>query len=410
MGSTRIAVIGGGAAGFFGAVTCARLLGDRGDVQLLEKTSGFLSKVRISGGGRCNVTHACFDPEILSRHYPRGGRELRRAFHRFQPRDTIEWFESRGIPLKTEPDGRMFPVSDSSASIMNCLTEEALRYDVRLRSRCEVRDIQPTSDGFHCLMPGGEIETYDRVLLATGGPKSGSWWPSLQHKPEPPVPSLFTFHLAADSWLRSLPGVAVEDVEVSVMDSKLSARGPLLVTHSGVSGPAILKLSAWGAREWHDCDYRFILRVNWLPALSEEQVRSWIRGQREQAPARKPVNTPPPGIPTRLWETLLLQPGGPDEETRWTTLTRAQANQLVLVLRRSEFRVEGKSMNKEEFVTCGGIRRSEVDFSTMQSRVHPGLFLAGEVLDVDGVTGGFNFQAAWTTGWIAGHALAGRQA
>jgi predicted Rossmann fold flavoprotein len=403
----KIAIIGGGAAGFFGAIACARA-NPANEISIYERGSAFLTKVRISGGGRCNVTHACFEARALSEHYPRGERALISPLHRFSPSDTIAWFEERGVRLKTEADGRMFPVTDSSQTIIDCLVNEAKAAGVRLFSRKAVeRARRGSPHGFELSFDGGEVVSCDRLLLATGGsrsPTGAQIAESLGHNIIPPVPSLFSFHVAA-SLLRSLPGISVQDVEASVAGTPLRARGALLVTHNGVSGPAVLRLSAWGARVLHGMDYEFILRVNWLPDLNDEQIRGQLRTLRESNPNRRVANSSIVPLPARLWEQLALA-SGIDRETRWNDLSRANANALAGFLTRTELQVNGKSLNKEEFVTCGGVNLREIDFKTMESRITPRLYFAGELLDLDGITGGFNFQAAWTTGWIAGHAMA----
>ena len=435
--SPRIIIIGGGAAGFFAAITCAEAAPDA-QIIILEKTAQFLSKVRISGGGRCNVTHACFDARELTKRYPRGERALIAPFQRFQTRDTVAWFAARGVNLKTEADGRMFPTTDSSETIINCLMHEARKRGVQLRPNCGVNAVTRSADrrvresiessttpasavadeqanpavrapqtGFVLTLSNGEIMTCDRLLLATGGCRTaalGQLAVSLGHTLEPPVPSLFTFPIESP-WLRALAGVSVESAEVSVPGAGLRERAPLLVTHWGLSGPAVLRLSAWGARALHDLNYRFTLHVNWLPHLNAETVANQLQIRRHAQPAKLVVNWPVAPLSARLWEALVLA-SGVARDTRWAALSRAAQHTLTQQLLRSEFPVSGKSLNKEEFVTCGGVRLQEVDFKTMQSRVCPGLFFAGEVLDIDGITGGFNFQSAWTTGWIAGHALA----
>ncbi len=405
--SPRVIVAGGGAAGFFAAIACARA-NPLADVRILEKGQRFLTKVRISGGGRCNVTHSCFEPRALSTRYPRGERALISAFHRFQPTDTIAWFESHGVRLKTEADGRMFPTTDSSATIVDCLKAEAEAAGVKLVTNCGVKHAARRSEGgFELTLSTGETLACDRLLLATGGSRgTGNLAEMLGHSLETPVPSLFTFHVETP-WLRKLPGVAVELAEASVPGTKLRERGPVLITHWGLSGPAILRLSAWGARVLHDRDYHFPLHISWLPGWTSETILQEFQRCREQEPLRKIFNYPMDGLPSRLWEQLAVL-AGISEETRWNTLTREAAREFARLLARSEFAVTGKSMNKEEFVTCGGVPLPEVDFKTMESRICPGLHFAGEVLDVDGITGGFNFQAAWTTGWIAGHAMAER--
>lgn len=403
--SLRIVIVGGGAAGFFAAITSAEAAPDA-SVTILEKTAQFLSKVRISGGGRCNVTHSCFEPRELTKRFPRGERALIAPFHKFQASDTVAWFESRGVKLKTESDGRMFPITDNSGTIVDCLMSAARQAGVTLRSNCGVENVTRRDDEFVLTLSNGEQLIADRLLLATGGcrtPALGQLATSLGHTLEPPVPSLFTFHIEAP-WLRALAGVSVE-AEVSVPAAGLRERHALLVTHWGLSGPAVLRLSAWGARELHDLNYQFTLHVNWLPQLNVEQVMRELEARRQGQPAKLVVNTPLAPLPARLWEALLLA-AGVARDTRWAALSRAAQHGLVQQLVRTEFQVTGKSLNKDEFVTCGGVRLNEVDFKTMQSRLCSGLFFAGELLDIDGITGGFNFQAAWTTGWIAGHAMA----
>jgi len=440
MDKRRIIIAGGGAAGFFAAITCAEAAPEA-EVMLLEKTAHFLAKVRISGGGRCNLTHACFEPRELTTRYPRGERALIAPFHRFQASDTVSWFEARGVKLKTEGDGRMFPITDSSETIVNCLMHEARKARVHLRANCGVENaariggsadshvraildtkmpssggvaeeraessVRAPQPGFALKLSSGETKTCDRLLLAIGGcrtPALGQIAVSLGHTLEPPVPSLFTFHIET-TWLRALAGVSVDSAEVSVPEIGLRERQALLVTHWGLSGPAILRLSAWGARELHKRDYKFALHVNWLPHLNPETFAALLDSRRRAHPAKLVVNWPIVPLSARLWEALVLA-SGIERDTRWATLSRAAQHQLMQQLLRSEFHVSGKSLNKEEFVTCGGVRLSEVDFRTMESRICPGLHFAGEVLDIDGITGGFNFQSAWTTGWIAGQALA----
>ncbi|HEY8899525.1 MAG TPA: NAD(P)/FAD-dependent oxidoreductase [Chthoniobacterales bacterium] len=403
--SSRVVIVGGGAAGFFAAIACAGADPSR-EVVLLESGRYLLTKVRISGGGRCNVTHACFEPRELAARYPRGGRALIGAFHRFQARDTVEWFESRGVRLKTEADGRMFPASNFSASIVDCLLERAEAAGVEVRTSMGVNAARRADDGFLLELSDGSELACGKLLIATGGcrtPAAARWVEALGHTLEPPVPSLFTFHVETP-WLRALPGIATE-VEAEVPGTKLRERGPLLVTHWGVSGPAILRLSAWGARTLHDRDYRFSLRVNWLPGRTAESVREELRARRDSQPGKTVTNSPIAPLPARLWESIVAE-AGIGADVRWATLSRAAMLALADLLTRTELPVNGKSLNKDEFVTCGGVRLPEVDFKTMESRIVPGLYFAGEVLDIDGVTGGFNFQAAWTTGWIAGHAMA----
>jgi predicted Rossmann fold flavoprotein len=406
----QIAIIGGGAAGFFAAIACVRA-NPENEISIYERGSEFLTKVRISGGGRCNVTHACFEPRTLSEHYPRGERALISPLHRFSPGDTVAWFEAHGVRLKTEPDGRMFPVTDSSRTIIDCLLDEAKAAGVRLFARQGIEQARIGEPNTFLLQTNtAETIECNRLLLATGGSRSVSGAQiahSLGHTIIPAVPSLFSLHVAMP-WLHSLPGVSLPEVEVSVSGTKLRERGAMLITHNGVSGPAVLRLSAWGARVLHGLDYRFILRVNWLPDLTEEAIRAQLQSLRLSNPNRLVINSPLAPLPVRLWEQLALA-AGIDREARWTTLPRALAHALARALTRTELEVNGKSLNKDEFVTCGGVSLREINFKTMESRITPGLYFAGELLDLDGITGGFNFQAAWTTGWIAGHAMADRE-
>jgi predicted Rossmann fold flavoprotein len=403
----RIVIAGGGAAGFFAALACAESRRDA-EIIILEKSSQFLSKVKISGGGRCNVTHADFDAREFSKSYPRGERALISAFAKFQAADTVAWFESRGVKLKVENDGRMFPTTDSSQTIIDCLTNAAQKSGIKLRSNCGVESaIQKSGGGFELKLSSGEILSCDKLLLAIGGcrtPALGQLAVSLGHTLETPVPSLFTFYVEIP-WLRQLAGISVENVEASIPETKLRERGALLLTHWGLSGPAVLRLSAWGARELHAKNYRFKLQLNWLPQLTEEKLVAEFQARRKSQPAKFITNFPVAPLPARLWEQLVLA-SGIARDARWAALSGAAQHKLVQQLLRSEFPVTGKSLNKDEFVTCGGVKLNEVNFKTMESKICPGLFFAGEVLDIDGVTGGFNFQAAWTTGWIAGRALA----
>lgn len=403
----KIVVAGGGAAGFFAAIACARAK-PQNEVCILERGGQFLTKVRISGGGRCNVTHATLDPQIFSTRYPRGRQALIGALHRFSTEETIAWFEKRGVRLKVEADGRIFPVTDSSGTIIDCLILEAEAAGVQLILRNGVETAERSAaGGFGLELTNGERRGCDRLLLATGGaraPSGAQIAQSFGHTIEAAVPSLFSFHIST-AWLRALSGVSLLDVEASVPGTKLRERGPLLLTHKGVSGPAILRLSAWGARILAARDYRFVLRLNWLPAGTPTSVTSELQSRRLTQPKRRVANSPIAPLPARLWEQL-VSAAGISLETRWSTLSRPQVISLAELLTRTELPVEGKSLNKEEFVTCGGVRLREVNFLTMESRIVPHLYFAGELLDIDGITGGFNFQSAWTTGWIAGHALA----
>lgn len=406
MTARHVIVVGGGAAGFFAAITAAEA-GAR--VTLLERGSQLLAKVRISGGGRCNVTHACFDGREFATRYPRGEQALIGAFKRFQASDTVAWFAARGVALKTERDGRMFPVTDSSETIVECLVRAAREAGVSVRTNCGVAAVRRTDAGFELPLSTDETLSGDAVLLATGGCRAavaGQLAVSLGHTITPPVPSLFTFSIALP-WLQELAGASVELAEVSVPGTALRERGPVLVTHWGLSGPVVLRLSAWGARDLQARDYQFPLRVNWLPDRTAETLLQEFGARRQSQGAKLVVNAPLAPLTARLWEAL-VHAAGLNRETRWAAVTREQQQHLIRQLLRTEFAVTGKSLNKDEFVTCGGVKLGEVNFKTMESRVCPGLYFAGELLDIDGITGGFNFQAAWTTGWIAGQALAGR--
>lgn len=410
----RIVVIGGGAAGFFGAITCATAYPGT-QVTLLEAGRHPLSKVRISGGGRCNVTHACFEPGLLVQNYPRGSKALRGAFSRFQPKDTVAWFQSQGVRLKTEADGRMFPVTDNSETIVNCLSQAAEDAGVRLRTGNAVKCIRNHSPGqgesakqeFEVELKTGEVVKCDRILLATGSnPQGYRWAKELGHSIEPPVPSLFTFNIA-DSRLQDLAGITVNDVRLRLPEAPSDLKeqsGPLLITHWGLSGPAVLKLSAWGARFLHQQHYHTPLLVNWLPQYNQDSLRQFLVEVKSQYPQRLIVSYCPVSLPKRLWTSLVTHVGI-GVEKRWAEISKKDLNQLILELVQGRYLIKGKGVFKEEFVTCGGINLKDVDFKTMQSRLVPGLYFAGEILDIDGVTGGFNFQSAWTTGWLAGQAM-----
>jgi len=397
-------VAGGGAAGFFGAISAAEK-NPHASVVLLEKGVHLLAKVRISGGGRCNVTHACHDPRELSRRYPRGGKALIGPLTRFGPEETIAWFASRGVKLKTEPDGRMFPVTDSSQSVIDCLNQAARQAGVSVITQSGIQSVATRQDGGFILKlsSGSEMECL-RLLWATGGCGQGPHpLTALGHTLTPPVPSLFTFHLAED-WIRSLAGLSIQDAKITVPDLHLSERGPVLFTHEGLSGPAVLRLSAWGARLMHGQNYRFRLSLDWIPGQALEKSRQEIQSRRQRQGAKTLYRSGWPPLPSRLWEQLCRSAGITLDE-RWSKFSREKEMLLLKNLHETKLEVVGKSMNKEEFVTCGGIPLEEVDMKTMESRKVPGLYFAGETLDIDGITGGFNFQAAWTTAWIAGQSI-----
>ena len=398
-------VVGGGAAGFFSAITCAEL-SDK-SILIVEKTSQLLQKVRISGGGRCNVTHACFEPRELSTNYPRGEKSLIGPFNRFGPTDTVEWFESRGVALKTEADGRMFPISDDSQTIVDALLSAAEVAGVKIRKSEGVTSIVRTDNGFEVETDTGDSYTAGHVLLATGGTRSASGATlaaELGHQLEPATPSLFTFKID-DQRLGGLAGLSVDNADVRIRGSKLQSSGPVLITHWGLSGPGILKISAWGARELAEKDYRFDVSVNWVPGIDPAAV---IADQRHSERKRRLSSRSPfPEIPKRLW-LRLLDAADISEATTWSELPKKQASALVHQLGDATFHVSGKSTNKAEFVTCGGVARNDINFQTMESKQVPGLYFAGEIIDVDGITGGFNFQNAWTNGFHAGSDIASR--
>ncbi|MBL7725090.1 MAG: NAD(P)/FAD-dependent oxidoreductase [Chitinophagaceae bacterium] len=408
MVSGKLIVIGGGAAGFFCAVNAARMNSSL-KVVILEKTKKLLSKVKISGGGRCNATHACFDIDEMSTKYPRGGKFVRKAFHHFFTTDTIEWFKERGISLKTEPDGRMFPVTDSSQTIIDCLLREVNKYSVDILMNAEVKILRKENEIFKLELSDRRCLTADFVCIASGGYSKSSmfdWVKGLGHSIEQPVPSLFTFNIP-DHPVTKLMGVSVNAARVKLIGTKLEETGPVLITHWGLSGPAILKLSARGARELSDRKYDFGISINWLPEDNEQALTIEFQRFRFDLASQKMCNKNPLGIPQRLWE-FLLDLSLVSKEKRWADLTAKEQNKLVRNLCNCEFEIKGKTTFKEEFVTAGGIKLTEIDPNTMMSKKIPNLFFAGEVMDVDGVTGGFNFQHAWTSGFIAAKSIAAR--
>ncbi len=422
----RLIVIGGGAAGFFCAVNAARLQPSL-EVVILEKTSKLLSKVKVSGGGRCNVTHSCFSISDMVRHYPRGGNFLKKAFHQFFTTDTIQWFAERGVQLKTEDDGRMFPVTNSSQTIIDCLMKEANRYGVEIRMNSEVKGLKYEAEDkkdeagskkynedqnneggpFALELSDQRYLTADYVCIASGGYAKLSqfgWLQQLGHSIAEPVPSLFTFNMPGNA-ITQLMGVSVPEAYVKITGTNLSAKGPLLITHWGMSGPAVLRLSAWGARQLATDNWQFAIIVNWLPEYNENSLREHLQQLRFELASQKIVNRNPFNLPQRLWQYLVEQ-SGIHEEKRWADVSAKEQNKLIANCCAQEFKVQGKTTFKEEFVTAGGIQLAEVDANTMQSRMAPGLYFAGEILDVDGITGGFNFQNAWTSGFIAAKAIA----
>jgi predicted Rossmann fold flavoprotein len=401
----QIVVIGAGAAGFMGAIVCAEA-NPQAQVTLLEAGREPLAKVRISGGGRCNVTHACFEPALLVQHYPRGGKALRGAFSRFQPSHTVEWYQQRGVQLKTEADGRMFPVTDDAETIVDCLMTAARKLRIQLFTSAGVSAVTKVGDRFQVHLKSERTLVADRILIATGSsPQGHRFARELGHTIIPTAPSLFTFNIT-DRRLQDLAGVAVNPVKLKIQvdGEKLEQQGPLLITHWGISGPAVLKLSAWGARVLYNAHYQAELTINWLPTTNPEKLKQELLKVKGQLPKRSISGSCPVMMPRRLWESLTIA-AGIDNQTRWAELSNSSLRHLIDELLQGRYQITGKGAFKEEFVTCGGVNLAEVDFKTMESKVCPGLYLAGEILDIDGVTGGFNFQSAWTTGWLAGQAM-----
>jgi predicted Rossmann fold flavoprotein len=414
MRNIEVVVIGGGAAGFFGAIHAAQF--PHTNVTLIEAGRQPLAKVRVSGGGRCNVTHHCFEPSQLVQNYPRGGKALRGAFSRFQPLDVVRWFNAEGVKLKTEADGRMFPVSDDSETIVEALMFAAKKAGVVILTNVLVQKVEYLgTNKFDITFKNRENLLCDRLLLATGSSPSGyAIARSLGHELEPPVPSLFTFNIK-DSKLHELAGVSVNPAIVKLISSvnsekkkssrnQLEQSGALLITHWGLSGPAVLKLSAWAARELHECNYQAKLAVNWIPSLKVEAVKQILLSAKTDQPKKFISNYCPVDVSLRLWE-YLLDKAEVEPEKRWADVSNKAIQQITNVLTASEYAIAGKGAFKDEFVTCGGVRLQDVNFQTMESKICSGLFFAGEILDIDGVTGGFNFQNAWTTAWIAAQGL-----
>ena len=395
--SRNIAVIGGGASGFMAAIT-AKETNISSNVTIFEKTDKLLAKVKISGGGRCNVTNATYSLSKLIKSYPRGGKKLKKSFNIFNTKNTVTWFESKGVKLKTEEDNRIFPLSNNSESIVNILISTAEELAIRISLKSKVNKIQITKQGF-ILNINKEKLFFEKIIIASGGSAKSSgfeWISSLGYKIINPVPSLFTFNMPKNP-ITKLMGLSVSDVTVSIKGSSLKQTGPLLITHWGMSGPAILKLSSWGARDLADLNYDFTVQVNWL-TLNEEIVREKIM---KISSNKKIYNHNPFIIPKRLWLFILEKLEIPEDKI-WRELSKKNKNRLINTLINDEYEIKGKTTFKEEFVSCGGISLSEVNMLTMESKRHNGLYFAGELLDIDGVTGGFNFQAAWTTGYLAG--------
>ncbi len=409
--SLRIAVVGGGAAGYFGAIACAEVNG-RAEVTIFEGARHPLHKVGISGGGRCNVTRHCFDSEILAQGYPHGSRELLGAFKQFQPQDTVAWFARRGVKLKAEEDGRMFPVTDRAATIVDCLQRSAASAGVTVKEGAKVVAIhRTTASGWSQLeleFAGGERSRFDRVLLATGSsPQGYKFAEALRHRIVPCVPSLFTFRIR-DLRLTRLSGLTLPSVTLTLLTEgrkRHRQTGALLITHWGLSGPAVLKLSAFAARQLHASDYRADLVIKWVADRDASSLLTEFHAFRERHPKRSVVTGCPLPLPRRFWERIVGL-AGVDADVTWSHCTREAMRQIASELTEGRFRIIGKGDFREEFVASGGVDLREVDFRTMESRICPGLFFAGEILDIDGITGGYNLQSAWTTGWIAGRGMA----
>ncbi|WP_396152616.1 NAD(P)/FAD-dependent oxidoreductase [Flavobacterium sp.] len=397
-----VLIVGGGAAGFFTAINIAEK-NSTYKIAILERGKEVLTKVRISGGGRCNVTHACFVPNDLVKFYPRGEKELRGPFHQFCSGDTIEWFEKQGVELKIEEDGRMFPVSDSSQTIIDCFLNAAKKYKIEILTGQSVQSIFRSEDSWKVETNQQTFRCENLVMTTGSNPKIWEMLEKLGHTIVPPVPSLFTFNIK-DNRIKDLMGVSAF-ASVKVQNSKLSASGPLLITHWGMSGPGILRLSAWGARELFDKNYQFILEVNWLNDATLEETENQLKELKLEHAKKIVVKKSPFDFPNRLWESLVVA-SEISMETKWADLSKKQLQNLALQLTNGKFQVNGKSTFKEEFVTAGGIDLKEINFKTMESKLLPNVYFAGEIVNIDAITGGFNFQNAWTSGYIVSEHLA----
>ncbi len=400
-----IIIIGGGAAGFFTAINTAEKL-PKARIAILERGKEVLTKVKVSGGGRCNVTHAEFVPQELSRNYPRGEKELLGPFHTFMTGDTMAWFEARGVELKIEEDGRIFPVSDQSQTIIDCFLNEAKRLNVEVIKNCSVKHIEKLGSSFKVTTTTDDFET-EKLVVATGSnPKVWKLLEELGHHIVPPVPSLFTFNIT-DERIKDLPGVSTE-AAVEVISEEgtnlLQSDGPLLITHWGMSGPAILKLSAWGARILETMEYKFTIKINWLVFKDAAQVLTELKEFKSPLGKKRVSKNPQFDLPKRLWQSLVAASGITEEQT-YAELNKLALENLAFQLTASHYKVHGKSTFKEEFVTAGGLELKEVNFKTFESKIHPNLYFAGEVLNIDAITGGFNFQNAWTGGYLVAQAI-----
>lgn len=401
-----VIIVGGGASGFFSAIQLAQQIPDI-RIAILERGKEVLTKVKISGGGRCNVTHACFIPDVLTKFYPRGERELRGPFHTFCTGDIMEWFEEKGVALKVEEDGRVFPESNSSQTIIDCFLQEAGRTGIKIVKQTVVQNILKTEGNKWKLeTTAGNFECAQLVMATGSNPKVWELTASLGHTIVSPVPSLFTFNIK-DERIQDLMGVSVPMVTLKVKNSSLKAGGPLLITHWGMSGPAILRLSAWGARELSDLKYRFSLQVNWFNEQTFDEVLEELMVFKLELAKKNIIKKAPYELTNRLWEKLVLA-SGIMEDAKWADIGKKQLVKLAEQLTRGTFEVDGKSTFKDEFVTAGGIDLKEVNFKTMESKLKDNLYFTGEILNVDAITGGFNFQNAWTTGFLAAQAIAAK--
>ncbi|MBL7931671.1 MAG: NAD(P)/FAD-dependent oxidoreductase [Bacteroidia bacterium] len=405
MNSKTVVVIGGGAAGFFSAINLALRKPDF-RVIILEKTSKLLSKVRISGGGRCNVTHHCFENSELIKNYPRGSKELQQVFSQFSVKDTIDWFKRNGVLLKTEEDGRMFPLSDSSQTIIDCFLSLSSKLNIEIRTSEEVFSIKKQDDRF-LLKTSKEFISCDSVICALGGhPKTGAYdiIKNLGHKIDQPIPSLFTLNMPGEKIKTELQGLSVQNAHVKIKDTKLSYTGPVLITHWGLSGPAVLKLSAFAAKDFFDRDYKAIIQVDWVNRTNQAEVLDLVKKHQKEKNKALPYSNAMFDLPKRLWE-FFCSSAGIDNTKPWAEISNKQISNLVQVLCNSQYAMEGKTTFKDEFVTCGGINLKEINFKTMESKLVQGLYFCGEVLNIDGITGGFNFQSAWTTAWVCSQSI-----
>ncbi len=399
----NIVIVGGGAAGFMAAITAAEN-NPNASVTILERGKDVLQKVKISGGGRCNVTHNCPDARELIKFYPRGSRELLAPFLQFGTKDTVEWFANRGVKLKTEADGRMFPVSNSSQTIVNCLWHSAQNAGVVVKTGFRVDSFKMENEKWRIDAANFNIANIDKLIIATGS--SNAVWQSLNalgHAIKPAVPSLFTFNIK-DERIKDLLGIAVPNASLRVANTKLQANGPLLITHWGLSGPAILRLSAWGAHDLAAVNYAFTLHVNWLGNLKTEDVALILTENKTKLAKKQVLANPIFDLPARLWQRICLA-ANINDDRKWADLDKKTLNLLAIQLTDAAFNVNGKSTFKDEFVTAGGVVLKEINFKNFESRLFPNLFFAGEVLDIDAITGGFNFQAAWTGGILVGRAV-----